>query len=59
MASTVEIMQRSLKRRYAAERRFRLYGALSILVALLFLVFLFGAIVSNGYSGFLLSLIHI
>jgi phosphate transport system permease protein len=53
MASTVEIMQRSLKRRYAAERRFRLYGALSILVALLFLVFLFGAIVSNGYSGFL------
>jgi len=53
MPSTVELMQRSLKRRYAAERRFRLYGLLSILAALLFLVFLFGSIVSNGYSGFL------
>ena len=53
MASTVEIMQRQLKRRYAAERRFRLYGLLSILAALMFLVFLFGAIISNGYSGFL------
>jgi phosphate transport system permease protein len=46
-------MQRSLKRRYAAERRFRLYGLLSILAALLFLLFLFGAIISKGYMGFL------
>ncbi|MDX1697835.1 MAG: DUF3333 domain-containing protein, partial [Thiohalobacterales bacterium] len=53
MDSTVDIMQRSLKRRYAAERRFRLYGLLSILVALLFLVFLFGAIISKGYTGFI------
>ena len=53
MPSTVELMQRSLKRRYAAERRFRLYGLLSILAALLFLVFLFGAIISKGYMGFL------
>jgi phosphate transport system permease protein len=53
MPSTVELMQRSLKRRYAAERRFRLYGLLSILAALLFLLFLFGAIISKGYMGFL------
>ena len=53
MSSTLDIMQRSLKRRYSAERRFRMYGLLSILVALLFLVFLFGSIISNGYSGFL------
>ena len=52
MSSTQDIMQRSLKRRYSAERRFRMYGLLSILVAMLFLVFLFGSIISNGYSGF-------
>jgi len=49
---TVDLMQRSLKRRYAAEKRFRMYGFLSIMVALLFLVFLFIAIAGKGYSAF-------
>lgn len=42
-----------VKRRYAAERRFRMYGVIAILTALGFLVFLFSSIVGNGWSAFL------
>ena len=49
IADKVEV---NLKRRYAAERRFRLYGLMSILLALCFLGFLFVSIVSNGYTAF-------
>ena len=42
-----------IRRRYAAERRFRLYGLTGITVALLFLALLLGTIVSNGYSAFI------
>lgn len=42
-----------LKKRYAAERRFRLYGLCSILAAGLMLVFLVGSIVGTGWSAFL------
>ena len=42
-----------VKRRYAAERRFRMYGVAAILTALGFLVFLFASIVGNGWSAFL------
>ncbi|QSA96867.1 phosphate ABC transporter permease PstA [Methylococcus sp. EFPC2] len=41
-----------LARRRRAELRFRLYGLVSIAVGLLFLVILFGSIISNGYSAF-------
>ncbi len=44
--------ERRLKKRYAAERRFRLYGILSIGVALGALALLLGSIVVRGYSGF-------
>jgi phosphate transport system permease protein len=50
--TTVEKMQRSLKRRYAAERRFRLYGVASILLALVFMLLLFTGIFSKGWSAF-------
>lgn len=41
-----------IKRRYAAERRFRLYGLLAILVGLLFLAAMLVSIVSKGYTAF-------
>ncbi len=44
--------ERRLRRRYAAERRFRLYGILAISIALLALAALLVGIVSRGYSAF-------
>ena len=48
----IEIVNRSLPRRYRAERRFRLYGLSAIIASLLFLAFLFVSIIGNGYSAF-------
>ena len=45
-------VQAGLKRRYAAERRFRIYGLVSILAAMGFLATLLGSIATNGYSAF-------
>jgi phosphate transport system permease protein len=42
----------SLPKRYRAEMRFRLYGLLSVLLGIAFLVILLGSIVANGYSAF-------
>ena len=52
---TIDIMKRNLKKRYAAERRFRLYGLASIIIALLFMVLLFTAIVGAGHTAFVQS----
>src|SRR5690606_595673 len=41
-----------IKRRYAAERRFRIYGLLAISVGLLFLAVMLASIVSKGYTAF-------
>lgn len=41
-----------LAARYRRERRFRLYGAASVLLGLLFVLVLFVSIVGNGYSAF-------
>lgn len=41
-----------LKRRYAAERRFRIYGVLAICIGLLFLAVMLVSIVSKGYTAF-------
>jgi len=49
---TAERVHAGLKRRYAAEKRFKLYGLISILVALSFLVILLISIVGNGFSAF-------
>ncbi len=46
------IVTAGLKRRYAAERRFRFYGLTAIILALGFLSFLFISIVSKGYTAF-------
>lgn len=52
---TREIVAASIKRRYASERRFRLYGLISIILGLLFVSLLFIDIVSKGYPAFFQS----
>lgn len=54
-AVTSATIKRSISRRYAAERRFRIYGVLAILFGLTFLALLFGSIVAKGYSAFVQS----
>lgn len=41
-----------LKRRYAAERRFRLYGVLAISIGIAFLAIMLTSIVGKGYTAF-------
>jgi len=41
-----------IKRRYAAERRFRAYGMAAILTGLFFLFVLLWTVISNGYTAF-------
>jgi phosphate transport system permease protein len=47
----LDIVNRSLAKRYRAERRFRLYGLTAIVVSLLFLSLLFISIGAKGYSA--------
>lgn len=47
-----EQVRAGIKRRYAAERRFRLYGMVSIIVALSFLAILLVTVVLQGYTAF-------
>jgi phosphate transport system permease protein len=49
---TAEKVRAGLKRRYAAEGRFKLYGLISILLAVSFLVILLTSIIGNGYTAF-------
>jgi phosphate transport system permease protein len=49
---TIDIVNRGLKRRYRAERRFRFYGLAAIVLSLAFLALLFVSIVAKGYSAF-------
>jgi len=41
-----------LRKRYNTEKRFRRMGVSAILIAMTFLVVLFGSIISNGYTAF-------
>jgi len=52
-AKSVEIVKAGLAKRQRAERRFRAYGLMSIIIGLVFLVVLFGSIISNGYTAFI------
>ena len=47
-----DLVAAGLKKRYAAERRFRLYGISAVVIALFFVVLLFSTIISNGYPAF-------
>ena len=53
--SATDIVANGIRRRYAAERRFRLYGILAVLFGLTFLVILFTNIIARGYTSFLQS----
>jgi phosphate transport system permease protein len=48
-----------LKRRYAAERRFRVYGRAAVIVGLAFVVLLFGTIISKGYKAFVQAYLRV
>ena len=47
-----QAQQQRLRKRYASERRFRLYGAGAVCIAVLTLLTLVGSIVSQGYTAF-------
>ncbi|MBK1694085.1 phosphate ABC transporter, permease protein PstA [Chromatium weissei] len=49
---TIDIVNASLKRRHAQERRFRWIGAFAVGLGLAFVVLLFADIVSKGYTAF-------
>ncbi|MFH0727950.1 MAG: phosphate ABC transporter permease PstA [Pseudomonadota bacterium] len=50
--STIDIVNRSLSRRYWRERRFRFYGLLAIVASLIFLALMFASIIGKGYTAF-------
>src|SRR5262245_50416582 len=45
-------MQQRLRKRYAAERRFRLLGLAAVLISAGFLAFLLATMMANGLRGF-------
>src|SRR3712207_2914992 len=47
-----EAMQRRIRRRYAAERRFRMLGLAAVLLSAAFLAFLLVTMMANGVRGF-------
>jgi len=49
---TIDLVNKNLAKRYRAEKRFRLFGALSIGFGLMCLIFLFTDIISKGTRGF-------
>ncbi|MGD2141619.1 MAG: phosphate ABC transporter permease PstA [Burkholderiales bacterium] len=48
----IEIIEAGLRKRKAAEFRFKLYGVVAIFTGLMFLVILFATIVGNAYTAF-------
>jgi phosphate transport system permease protein len=48
----IDVVNKGLSRRYAAERRFRFYGLAAICASLLFLLLMFISIIGNGYTAF-------
>jgi phosphate transport system permease protein len=51
-AETRALVEKSLRGRYWAERRFRIYGLGSVLIGVAFVLFLFGTLINQGYSAF-------
>lgn len=52
MSHQRQLVEATLRKRYAREHRFQWYGRLSITVGVLFLAFLLVTTVSNGYKAF-------
>jgi phosphate transport system permease protein len=53
------VIEKGLKRRYAAERRFRLYGILAIVFAVFSLLGLFVDVISKGFPAFRQTMIRL
>jgi len=51
-ADTLDRVRAGLRARYRRERRFRMFGAVSAIVGLLFVLMLFVSIFGNGYTAF-------
>ena len=49
---TIDVVHQGLKKRYRAERRFKIYGILAVCTSLLFLSLLFISIIGKGYTAF-------
>lgn len=56
---TIDIVQKSLKKRYKAEKRFRMFGILAIFLSLACLSTLFISIFANGYTAFLQTYVEL
>jgi phosphate transport system permease protein len=52
VAETRARVEKSLRRRYWAERRFRAYGLMAVLLGVAFVVMLFATLISQGWSAF-------
>ncbi|KAA3632362.1 MAG: phosphate ABC transporter permease PtsA [Proteobacteria bacterium] len=52
-SDTGTLVKQSLKKRYAAERRFRRFGLMAILAGIGFVLILFSSIAAKGYTAFL------
>ena len=56
-AGIAEVVNKGLAARYGKERRFRMMGISAIILALLFLVLLFGNIIWQGHTAFVQTMI--
>lgn len=56
---TIDIVKKGLNRRYRKERRFRIFGFVSVLISVSFLCLLFIFIISNGYTVFQQTMIRL
>ena len=52
MSNSTKIIRAGLKKRYAREKRFRMYGIASLVISFSFLLILLFTIVSKGYPAF-------
>jgi len=52
MSGPAALVRKGLKRRYRAERRFKLFGMMAVALGLLFVLILFSSIAGNGYTAF-------
>ena len=58
-SSTTSLVQASLKRRYAAEKRFKLYGVIAICISLSFLAFLLISIIFRSLPAFTQTMVEL
>ncbi|KOR29845.1 phosphate ABC transporter permease [Achromatium sp. WMS2] len=49
---TIDIVERTLAKRHAAERRFKLYGLTAITIGITCVILLFVSVVAKGYTAF-------